>query len=120
MSYLKGEMEAQCLPDTLYDLIIGNVEDARPPDDSDWPGACAVTTRAQAKRDDKLTLSKTPGVAELSVSKEDLSRMQEEDPTLEKFRGMSNTKVRSVDEITFKVKDGVLYRLYKSTDGKTL
>ena len=31
--YLKGEVEAQSLPDTLYDLIIGNVEGARPPDD---------------------------------------------------------------------------------------
>ena len=114
--YLK-EVEAQCLPDTLYDLIIGNVEGARPPDDPDpdWPEACAVTTRAQAKRDEKLTPLKTPRVAELSVSKEDLSRMQEEDPTLEKFRVMSDTKVRNDYEIPFKVKDGVLYQFYKST-----
>jgi hypothetical protein len=33
--YLKGEVEAQCLPDALYDLIIGNVEGARGPDDPD-------------------------------------------------------------------------------------
>ena len=120
--YLKGEVEAQCLPDTLYDFIIGNVEGARPPDDPDpdWHEACAVTTRAQAKRDEKLTPLKTPRVAELSVSKEDLSRMQEEDPTLEKFRGMSDSKVRNDHEIAFKVKDGVLYRFYKNTQGKTL
>ena len=111
--YLKREVEAQCLPDTLYDLIIGNVEIARPPDDPDpeWHEACAVTTRAQAKRDEKLTLLKTPRVAELSVSKEDLSRMQN-DPTLEKFRGMSNAEVTNDHEITFKVKDSVLYRFY--------
>ena len=54
--YLKGEVEAQCLPDALYDLIIGNVEGAWPPDDPDfdWHEACTVTTRAQAKRKDKL------------------------------------------------------------------
>ena len=65
--YLKGEVEAQCLLDTLYDLIIRNVEGARPPDDPDpdWHEACAVTTRAQAKRDEKLTPLKTPRVAEL-------------------------------------------------------
>ena len=120
--YLKGEVEAQCLPDTLYDLIIGNVEGARPPDDPDpdWHDACAVTTGAQAKRDEKLTPLKTPRVAGLSVSKEDLSRMQEEDPTLEKFQGMSDSKVRNDHEIAFKVKDGVLYRFYKNTQGKTL
>ena len=33
--YLKGDVEAQCLPDALYDLIIGNMEGARPPDDPD-------------------------------------------------------------------------------------
>ena len=46
--------------------------------------------------------------------------MQEEDPTLEKFRGMSDPKVRNNHEIAFKVKDGVLYRFYKNTQGKTL
>ena len=46
--------------------------------------------------------------------------MQGEDLTLEKFRGMSDTKVRNDHEITFEVKDGVLYRFYKSTQGKTL
>ena len=119
--YLKGDVEAQCLPDALYDLIIGNIERARPPHpDPNWHEAGAVVTRAQAKRDDKLKPLKTLRVAELSVSKEDLSRMQEEDPTLEKCRGMSDTKVRGNNEITFKVKDGVLYRFYKSTNGKTL
>ena len=50
--YLKGEVEAQCLLDPIYDLIIGNVEGAKTPDypDPDWQEACAVTTRAQAKR----------------------------------------------------------------------
>ena len=49
--YLKGELELQCLPDPIYELIIGNVEGAKVPEkpDPDWQEACAVTTRAQAK-----------------------------------------------------------------------
>ena len=27
--YLKGQVEAQCLPDAVYDLIVGNVQCAR-------------------------------------------------------------------------------------------
>jgi hypothetical protein len=110
---LKGEVEAQCLPDALYDLIIGNVEGARAPDDPDpeWHEACAVTTRSQAKRSDKLKPLKTPEVPNgLSVGKEDLRKMQEEDPTLEKYRNVTDTKT----------KDRVLYRSYKSSKGKTL
>ena len=33
--YLKGQVEAQCLPDAIYDLIIGNVPGARPADEPD-------------------------------------------------------------------------------------
>ena len=33
--YLRGQVEAQCLPETIYDLIIGNVPGARGPDDPD-------------------------------------------------------------------------------------
>ena len=33
--YLKGQVEAQCLPDAVYDLIVGNVPGARAADDPD-------------------------------------------------------------------------------------
>ena len=48
--YLKGQVEAQSLPDAVYDLIIGNVPGARATDDPDpsWQDhvqePCAVTT----------------------------------------------------------------------------
>ena len=55
--YLKGLVEAQCLPDAIYDLIIGNVPGARPAHEPDptWQEACAVTTRGQAKKDGEVT-----------------------------------------------------------------
>ena len=48
--YLKGHVEAQCLSDPIYNLIIGNVPDARDAQNPDpgWQEACAVTTRSQA------------------------------------------------------------------------
>ena len=33
--YLKGQVEAQCLPDPIYDLVIGNVPGVRAADDPD-------------------------------------------------------------------------------------
>ena len=46
--YLKGQVEAQCLPDGIYDLIIGDIAGARPADEPDptWQEVCAVTTRS--------------------------------------------------------------------------
>ena len=60
--YLKGQVEVQCLPDAIYDLIIGNVPGARPADEPDptWQEACAVTTRSQAKKDGVVSPLKVP------------------------------------------------------------
>ena len=55
--YVKGHVEAQCLPDAIYDLIIGNVPGARPADEPDpsWQKECAVTARSQTKKDGEVT-----------------------------------------------------------------
>lgn len=62
--FFKGEVEAQCLPDAIYDLIIGNIPGARNPDDPDpmymWCETVAVTTRAQAKKSDVLKPLRVP------------------------------------------------------------
>ena len=87
--YLRGQVEAQCLPETIYDLIIGNVPGARAPDDPDptWREASAVTTRAQAKKSSTLKPLRIPEELRGSaVDRNDLSRLQREDPSLEKYR----------------------------------
>ena len=60
--YFKGEVEAQCLPDAIYDLIIGNIPGARSPEDPDpnWCETAAVTTRAKAKKSDVLKPLRVP------------------------------------------------------------
>ena len=86
--YLKGQVEAQCLPDAIYDLIIGNVPGARPADEPDptWQEACAVTTRSQAKKDGVVSPLKVPSYQESSiVDKQNLKQMQSEDESLQKY-----------------------------------
>ena len=86
--YLKGQVEAQCLPDAIYDLIIGNVPGARPADEPDptWQEACAVTTRSQAKKDGVVAPLKVPSYQESSiVDKQNLKQMQSEDESLRKY-----------------------------------
>ena len=55
--YLTGEVKAQCLPDAIYEFIIGIVQGARDPGDPDpmWTEAW-VMTRAQAKKTNQLLL----------------------------------------------------------------
>ena len=86
--YLKGQVEAQCLPDAIYDLIIGNVPGARPADEPDptWQEACAVTTRSQAKKDGVVSPLKVLSYQESPiVDKQNLKQMQSEDESLQEY-----------------------------------
>ena len=111
--YLKGHVEAKCLSDPIYDLIIGNVRDARDPDTS-WQEACAVTTRSQAKKKNERTTLKVPSTRENPiVDREKLKQMQREDESLRKYWDRDGALVKGQAEISFEEKSGVLYRLYK-------
>ena len=67
--YLKGHVEAQCPSDPIYDLIIGNVPDARDAQNPhpSWQEACAVTTRSQAKKKDERIALKVPSSRESPI-----------------------------------------------------
>ena len=114
--YLKGHVEAQCLSDPIYDLIIGNVRDARDAQNPDpsWQEACAVTTRSQAKKKDERTTMKVPSSRENPiVDREKLKQMQLEDESLWKYWERDGVLVKGQAEISFEEKSGVLYRLYR-------
>ena len=90
--YLKGQVEAQCFPDAVYDLIFDNVPDSRAADDPDpsWQDhvqeACSVTTRSQAKRNREHILLKVPGTKESpEVEREKLKQMQRDDESLQRY-----------------------------------
>ena len=113
--YLKGEVEAQVLPEAIYDLIIGNVDGARAPNDPDpeCQETCAVTPRPKAKRSAKLlqALKKFQIGKGSAVGKKELIEMEENDPTLEKFRTKPGINISNGGEMSFEVKDGILYRV---------
>ena len=119
-SYLKGQVEAQCLPDAIYDLIIGNVPGARAADkpDPSWQvpvqEACAVTTRSQAKKAGEHIPLKVPDTKESPVvDREKLKQIERDDESLQKFWEKDDVVVRGQAETSFEVKGGVLYHVYK-------
>ena len=71
--YLKGQVEAQCLLDPIYDLVSGNVPGARAADDPDpsWQDnvqeANTVTARSQAKTAEESIPLKIPSTDESPV-----------------------------------------------------
>lgn len=116
--YFRGEVEAQCLPDAIYDLIIGNIPGARNPEDPDpkWCETVAVTTRAQAKKSDVLKPLRVPQNKTNNtdpINKEQLETLQQQDKSLDKFREMNDIKIKGLQEVSFEEKEGILYRVYK-------
>ena len=113
-------MEAQCLPDAVYDLIVGNVPGVRAADDPDpsWQDhvqeECAVTTRGQVKIARERILLKVPGTKKSPVvDRQKLKQIQRDDQSLQKYWERNDVVVRGQAEISFEVKGGVLYHVYK-------
>ena len=110
---MRGEVDVQCLPDAIYDLIIGNVPGARSADDPDpdWQEACAVTTRSQAEKKGKYTALKVASSSKNAiVDRNELIRLQHNDQSLEKYWDQRDIKVKGKQEVSFEEKNGVLYR----------
>ena len=112
-------MEAQCLPDAVYDLTIGNVPGARAADDPhpSWRDhvqeGYAVTTRSQAKRAGERVSLKVPGTNEGSViDREKLKQMQCDDESLQRYWEKDDVVVRGQAENSFEVEGGVPYLVY--------
>ena len=86
--YYTGVTPAIYLRDPLFDLIIGNIPGARNPDDS-IPGVetCANTvTRTQARKDATIkSLVEKDLTAQISITKNKLAKLQQEDSTLKKY-----------------------------------
>ena len=112
-------MEALCLKNPLYQLIIGNISGARAPDNSDqtWCVEAAAVTRSQAR---KSTESKPLKVAEatnqMAVMKDKLIQLQLEDPSLSKYMTKKAPLVKNGKEISHVMRKGILYCITKKVD----
>jgi transposase InsO family protein len=106
----------------VYDLIIGNVDGARNAEDPDpkWrPETCAVTTRSQEKKSHETIPLKVADNTEAAVvNKDKMVELQRADSTLDKFRGQTDPVTRRGKEITFEIKNDILYRVFTSHGDK--
>ena len=115
--FLQGEVDAVCLPDAAYDILIGNVPGARPPSDPDpaWQETCAVTTRAQTKQANKKTAPLiVPGSDQYKeVSRDEFLKLQQEDETLTKYWNFTEKVTKGRQVTRFERKRKLLYRIYE-------
>ena len=99
--YFQGEVEAWCMQNPVYDLIVGNIEGARLPrePDSNWQLVQAVETRAQKKEAIKpYKKLKVPESLQTEATPEEIKETQQQDSSLTKVREM----VQNGDEKSFK------------------
>ena len=122
--FYNGVTKAAVMERTIYDLLIGNIDGARPADQplDNWKD-CAVTTRAQAAKekagDKPLVIDSTS--TPLSLGKDQLVKLQKDDSTLERFFNSQEVKEKKGCTTRFVVRNNILYREYtnpKSNHGK--
>ena len=121
---LVGKVKALCLPDAVYDLIIGQVPGARAPDDPDpeWrakdanhqTGGAAVT-RAQSQRERGML--KQNDLIDGNVTRQHLIELQRADETLRRLADTGEVGGKNGKAIKYETSRDILYRLLKTLEG---
>ena len=83
-----GKTEALCMGDTLYDLVIGNIDGSKLPDMSHF--SAAAVTRSQAKQSEKAYGQLKVPDQIINGDKEALKQAQGTDPNLNSIRRRVN------------------------------
>jgi hypothetical protein len=125
--YFTGNVEAWCLENPLYSLIIGNIPKARDPKDPDknWnPNQTnAVVTRQQASNRGKNSKPLcVPKIFNSDISPGDIEAAQKDDETLAKIRSLVGREDDN-SNVSYIRKRGIIYRIFqsdKSENGKRL
>ena len=81
--FFTGKTEALCMDDTLYDLVIGNIDRSKLPDMSHF--SAAAVTRAQANQEKAYRKLTVPDQI-ISKDKESFKQAQDSDPNLNGIR----------------------------------
>ena len=82
--FFPGKTEALCMGDTLYDLVIGNIDGSKLPDMSHF--SAAAVTRSQAKQSEKAYGQLKVPDQIINGDKEALKQAQGTDPNLDSIR----------------------------------
>ena len=122
--FFTGKTEALCMEDTLYDLVIGNIDGSKLPEMSHF--SAAAVTRSQAKQSENACKKLKVPDQIINEDKEALKQAQATDPNLDSFRGRvesgSITVSRGLNrgETKFVQKKGLLYRQFTKGNKITL
>ena len=114
-----GTVEALYLQDLHFDLIIGNVHEARRLDDPnpEWGVVTAVATRARARSgNDPKPLKMKEVTDKMTINKKDLVKMQEEDPTLQKLKQLKGTDTSKGYVVSCEKRGGIWYQIRQRKD----
>ena len=111
--YLSGDVEALCIPEVICDLVLGNVQGARNPDDPDMSVmVSAVTTRAQERQEAVRKPLRVPdAVNHTGVDRAELIRLQQDDYTIKKKGEDAMSTGRMGKTSFFEKKNGIVYRV---------
>ena len=118
--YYTGVTQAICSRDPLFDLVIGNIPGVRNPDDPvpDVETYAAAVTRAQARKAATIKpLAAKDVTAQISVTKDELAKLQQENTTLEKYVALKNIVRKGDYEIKHEKRRGILCRIRSQVDG---
>ena len=111
--YLSCEVEVLCIPEVIYDLVVGNVPGAQNRDDPDMTTVVgAVTTRAQARQEVRhrpLTVPDTP--KHTGVDRRELFQLQQDDEAINLMGETSMSENRAGKTPFFEKRDGIVYRV---------
>ncbi|GFN97177.1 gypsy retrotransposon integrase-like protein 1 [Plakobranchus ocellatus] len=113
--FLSGEVKALCIPDAIFDVIVGNEEGARSPEDPDMSVmVVAATTTTQAKREAVTKPLRVPDIERhVGVDHEQLIKLQQEDPRVLALVDAGRTSQRGGKVVSFEKARGILYRQYE-------
>ncbi|XP_062615055.1 uncharacterized protein LOC134276789 [Saccostrea cucullata] len=129
--YFTGNINALCMKEPVYDLIIGNIDGARNQTDPD-PQWCrkdereecnqvlqAVQTRNQKKKEDKgMKKLKVTDLVDTDLTIDQMKQLQMDDSSLKVYREHAATgrkkNIGENIETWFSVERGLLYRHYHS------
>ena len=120
--YYTGVVEAVCLEDALYDLIIGNIDGAKDPMmqqesclERRVEQAGNVITRAQSKKAKEDKQLKVFEEQDIAIDKNELIRLQQDDQSLRKYlTGEVDDRQLKDRKVWYSVENGVLYRYFQS------
>ena len=82
--FFTGKTEALCMDDTLYDLVIGNIDGSKLPEMSHF--SAAAVTKSQAKQSEKAYRKLKVPDQIINEDKEALKQAQATDPKLDSIR----------------------------------